>query len=141
VADETELPALVIDGRHFSDLEGFYDEISFQLIPGAKWGRSLDAFNDILRGGFGTPEGGFHLRWVHSHLSQERLGWEETILWIERKLATTNSHSPEAGLFQIRLDAARRHEGATMFDRLVEIIRIHGPGGDEADDGVLLVLE
>jgi RNAse (barnase) inhibitor barstar len=141
VADQTELPALVIDGRQFVDLEGFYDEISFQLIPGATWGRNLDAFNDILRGGLGMSEGGFYLRWKHSHLSQERLGWAETILWFERNLANTNSHSPKARLFQTRLDSARRHEGETMFDKLVRIIRVHGPGGEEADDGVHLILE
>ena len=45
-----------IDGKNFSTLEEFYDEISRVLIPGAQWGRNLDAFNDILRGGFGTPD-------------------------------------------------------------------------------------
>jgi len=48
----------VIDGFQFSTLDGFFDEISRKLIPGAQWGRNLDAFNDILRGGFGTPEEG-----------------------------------------------------------------------------------
>lgn len=38
-----------IDGEHFVSLDEFYDEISKQLIPDAKWGRNLDAFNDILR--------------------------------------------------------------------------------------------
>ncbi len=36
--------------------------------------------------------------------------------------------------------AAQRGEGPTLFDILVEIIRSHGPGGDEADEGVLLEL-
>ncbi len=31
-------------------------------------------------------------------------------------------------------------EGETLFDILVDIIRVHGAGGDEADDGVELVL-
>ena len=51
-------PTLEIDGTRFDTLEGFYDEVSRQLIPRSDWGRNLDAFNDILRGGFGTPEGG-----------------------------------------------------------------------------------
>lgn len=46
-----------IDGARFTTLEGFYDEVSRVLIPGASWGHNLDAFNDILRGGFGTPPG------------------------------------------------------------------------------------
>ena len=37
------LPVLEIDGARFNDLEGFWDEVSRQLIPGAEWGRNLDA--------------------------------------------------------------------------------------------------
>ena len=48
-----------IDGARFSTLEEFFEEISNEAIPGAEWGHNLDAFNDILRGGFGTPEDGF----------------------------------------------------------------------------------
>lgn len=44
-----------IDGSRFSTLEEFFDEISQVLIPGVFWGHNLDGFNDILRGGFGTP--------------------------------------------------------------------------------------
>jgi hypothetical protein len=47
-----------IDGARFSSVEGFFDEVSERLIPGATWGRNLGAFNDILRGGFGMPEEG-----------------------------------------------------------------------------------
>ena len=46
-------PIYEIDGARFSTLEGFYNEISQALIPGVDWGHNLDAFNDILRGGFG----------------------------------------------------------------------------------------
>ncbi len=38
------------------------------------------------------------------------------------------------------LAAARRGEGQTVFDVLVEIIRDHGPGGAQEEDGVLLEL-
>ncbi len=47
-----------INGAAFSSLEGFFDEVSRKLIPDAILGKNLDAFNDILRGGFGTPEDG-----------------------------------------------------------------------------------
>ena len=39
-----------IDGRRFSTLEGFYDEASRLVTPGADWGHNLDALNDNLRG-------------------------------------------------------------------------------------------
>src|SRR5579862_479862 len=69
----------VIEGKRFATLEEFYDEISRVLIPGAEWGHNLDAFNDILRGGFGTPDGGFVIRWANSDVSRERFGYAETV--------------------------------------------------------------
>ncbi len=48
-------PVRELDGANFVDLESFYDEVSRVLVPGAWWGRNLDAFNDILC--FRTPEG------------------------------------------------------------------------------------
>jgi RNAse (barnase) inhibitor barstar len=63
-----------IDGQDFSTLDGFYDEISRVLIPGAAWGRNLDAFDDILYGGFGTPEERFVFVWKNHQVSRERLG-------------------------------------------------------------------
>jgi RNAse (barnase) inhibitor barstar len=72
-------PAFEINGARFTDLEGFYDEVEAALIPDAMWGRNLNAFNDILRGGFGTPDGGFVLVWKHHKLSRERLGRQYTL--------------------------------------------------------------
>lgn len=63
----------VIDGQNFRSLDEFYDEISSVLIPETFWGKNLDAFNDILRGGFGTPEEGFILRWINSDISRARM--------------------------------------------------------------------
>jgi RNAse (barnase) inhibitor barstar len=127
-----------LDGNNFSTLEEFYDEISRVLIPGAHWGRNLDAFNDILRGGFGTPDGGFTLRWLNHHVSRQRLGYPETVRQLEVTLQRCHPANRErvAG----ELARARAHTGPTVFDWLVEIIRIHGPGGEEAEDGVELVL-
>lgn len=45
----------VLDGTKTTSLEAFYDVISEVRIPNAAWGRNLDAFDDILRGDFGTP--------------------------------------------------------------------------------------
>ncbi|MFE9959559.1 hypothetical protein [Micromonospora sp. NPDC005299] len=59
---------LVIDGAHFSDFDGFAREFS-RLLCHYTWRGTLDAFNDLLRGGFGTPEGGWVLRWRNSELS------------------------------------------------------------------------
>lgn len=47
-----------IDGNNFSTLKGFYDEVERKLTKNLDWniGRNLDAFNDVLRGGFGVYE-------------------------------------------------------------------------------------
>jgi len=63
-----------IDGRDFSTLEEFYEVNGRVLIPSADWGHNLNAFNDILRGGFGTPDDGFILR-KNSQVSQKWLGY------------------------------------------------------------------
>ncbi|MGC4750063.1 hypothetical protein ACLQ28_31020 [Micromonospora sp. DT201] len=57
------VPVLVIDGASFVDFAGFVREFS-QLLCHGTWNGSLDAFNDILRGGFGTPETAWVFRWV-----------------------------------------------------------------------------
>jgi hypothetical protein len=116
-------PIVEIDGLLVDDLGGFWDEISDKLIPGAAWGRSLDAFNDILGGGFGSPEGGFVLRWLNSSRSRETLGYPETIRWLEVK--RQRCHPTNVSHVESELEKARRQEGPTLFDILVEIIDSH----------------
>lgn len=136
----TPLPVLEIDGARFDDLDGFWDEVFRQLMPEAEWRCSnLDAFNDILRGGFGTPEGGFVLRWTNSERSRRTLGYEETVRWLERKVE--RCHPTNVPVLRSELEAARAGRGPTLFDILVEIIEVHGEGGDEAEDRVELRLE
>lgn len=127
-----------IDGANFSTLEEFYAEITRVLIPGEPWGHNLDAFNDILRGGFGTPDEGFTLRWRNSQLSRERLGYSETVRQLEKRLE--ECHPTNRPSVRADLERARRGTGPTAFDWLVEIIRIHCPGGYESESGVELEL-
>ena len=128
-----------IDGQRFSTLEEFYDEISRVLIPGAQWGHNLDAFNDILRGGFGTLDGGFILRWLDSDLSRQRLSYPETVRQLESRLQ--RCHPTNRPSVARDLEHAKRNEGPTVFDWLVEIIHIHTAGGREEEDEVELLLE
>jgi RNAse (barnase) inhibitor barstar len=120
-------PTLEIDGTRFDTLEGFYDEVSRQLIPGSDWGRNLDAFDDILHGGFGTPEGGFVLVWRHHDSSRASLGHAETARQLHLRLG--RCHSSNIPFIRADLEMALRAEGPTVFDWLVEMIRVHGPGG------------
>jgi len=128
----------VIDGASFSTLEEFYEEVGRALFPGAPWGRNLDAFNDVLRGGFGTPAEGFELIWQNHALSRERLGYSETVRQLEKRLARCHPTNRESVTADLR--AAQSDSGPTVFDWLEQIIREHGPGGEEAEDNVLLSL-
>lgn len=117
----------------------FTNKSATRLSPGADWGRNLDAFNDILRGGFGTPEDGFVLRWTHSRTSRESLGYAETIRHLQKRLKRCHLANRES--VQAALTQAQHGAGATVFDWLVDIIRDHGVGGEQSDDNVQLVLE
>lgn len=131
-------PEYEIDGNDFATLEEFYDVISSVLLPGANWGRNLDAFNDILRGGFGTPENGFILRWRNSQVSRDRLGYPETVRQLELRLL--RCHSSNRPRVREELERAKDETGPTVFDWLVEIIQNHCSGGPEVKDGVELIL-
>ena len=64
---------IVIDGSRFSDIGGFYDEMEHILTKDLSWrtGRNMDAFHDLLRGGFGVFEYGESVDffWIHSEKS------------------------------------------------------------------------
>jgi len=129
-----------IDGTRFSTLEEFFAEIYRVATP--QWNPAapnLDGFNDVLRGGFGTPEEGFTIRWKNHKISRRRLGYPETVRQLELRLA--RCHPTNRVRVSRDLEQAQARRGPTVFDWLAEIIRIHGPGGREAEDGVQLLLD
>ena len=127
-----------IDGLDFTTEQEFYDVVSSRLIPGAEWGHNLDAFNDILGGGFGTPDDGFILRWVNSALSRDRLGYAETVRQLAHRL--TRCHPSNQPWVSAQLGRARQGIGPTVFDWLIEIIEAHAPSGSEQEHSVELIL-
>ena len=138
---ETGKPIFVIDGSHFDDLAGFAREISPWLDPDTWWydgDASLDAFDDVLEGGYGTPECGFVIRWVHSDLSRAALGYKATERWLQRRFGDRIGDRDD--LLQL-LDDARHGRGPTLFDHIVEIIRGWGPGGTQPSEDIELYLE
>jgi RNAse (barnase) inhibitor barstar len=129
----------VIDGRTFSSLEEFYEVLGDAIIPGVAWGQNLDALNDILRGGFGTPPQGFRIHWTYSGVSRLRLGHTETVRQLERRLQRCHPSNRPAVAEQLAL--ARAGKGPTVFDWLIEIFASHGPSGQNPQSRVDLVLE
>lgn len=120
---DTARTSYTIDGARFTTLEGFFAEIGRVLLPDVSWGRNLDAFDDILRGGFGTPPGGFTLVWRDAARSRQALGYPETVRQLERRLA--RCHPDNRAHVAAELARARRGAGPTVFDWLLAIIAGH----------------
>ena len=73
----TSKKEFVLDGQNMNTLDEFYDEVQRVLCPLFKgFGRNWDAFNDILRGGFGTFEYGEEiiLKFKHKNFVKKHLG-------------------------------------------------------------------
>lgn len=107
-----------IDGANFHNLDEFYEEISRQMIPDVKWGRNLDAFYDVLGGGFGLPNEDWRLVWKNAEISRERLGYPYTAKWYKERLERTRLAQDVE-----HFEAAQRQEGETIFDILVLTIK------------------
>ncbi|MDJ0382548.1 barstar family protein [Streptomyces sp. G-G2] len=117
-----------LDGRRIHTLEDFWREIGEAVGgPGGYFGGNLDAFNDCLGGGFGTPDDGdFRIDWYDHELSRERLGHAETARQLELRLG--RCHPTHRERVATELAAARRGEGPTVFDWLTEITEGQVPG-------------
>jgi RNAse (barnase) inhibitor barstar len=118
--------SFVIDGDNFSDFQGFTKEFSKSVLSNKHiWNGSLDAFNDILRGGFGDIEEDdeIEITWKNSNKSINDLGYDETIKRLLEKYEKCHPTNKEFVLQEIY--HARNKNGPTVFDWIVEIINEH----------------
>jgi len=108
----------VINGGHFSDLEGFYDEVSRLFMKDEDWKvGTLDGFDDIL---YGVDS---DITWKDSDKSREDLGFDLTKEFYENKIRIGKSFNVE--LIQQKLDDLVDGKGQTVFEILIEIIESH----------------
>ncbi|MGC5743434.1 ribonuclease inhibitor [Chryseobacterium sp. NFX27] len=117
---------IIINGSHFSDLPGFYDEVSSVLMKETDWKiGTLDGLDDILYSGFGVFESGEEIEiiWKESQKSKEDLGLELTRNFYENKIRQGKPFNIE--LIQQKLDDLLSGKGQTLFEILVEIIESH----------------
>ena len=118
---------VTINGDNFTDLESFYDEIDRVLTKNLDWqtGHNLDAFNDLLRGGFGVYEyeEPIILKWNRSNESRNKLGWDETIKYVTDKLKTCHPSNVES--VKADLELTKQRKGQTLFELIVDIIKSH----------------
>lgn len=120
----------VIDGKSFLDFEGFVKEFNKNVFGDNYWQGNLDAFNDMLYGGYGTPQipdetEDFTIIWKNAYKSVYDLGVKELskCLWEGDAL----EHIPECNLEIVKKQKALAEMGLgkTMFMLLVEIIAGH----------------
>ncbi len=111
----------IIDGKNFCTLEEFYDEVGKVLIPGQKWGKNLDAFNDILYDWIDIPDEEVIIKWINSDVSKERLGYIETVRQLELRLQ--KCHPTNRNHVWRELERAKQLKGPTVFDWLVDILK------------------
>ena len=118
---------IILNGNNFSSLVGFYDEINNKLTKDLGWdtGKNLDAFNDILRGGFGVfdYEEAIKLVWKNSEKSKVDLGFLETIRYFEKGLEIC--HPTNSSTLKNHLEEAKKGNGKTLFEIIVDIIHEH----------------
>ena len=99
-----------LDGSHIENWPDFVSAIN-AFLPGSPWqGNSLDALDDVLSGGYGTPDR-FVVVWKDSEASRRALGYEATARFYERL--------PE---FEALYQAGTLK---TLFETVVEIFQGH----------------
>lgn len=118
---------ITINGKNFSDLAGFYDEIERVLTKNLGWriGRNLDAFEDILYGtGYGVFEvtDSIKLVWENYSKSQVDLGLEETRKYYERIIANSDMEPENRSYFKEKLKELNLKKRKTLCEIIVEII-------------------
>jgi RNAse (barnase) inhibitor barstar len=108
----------VINGGHFSNMEGFYEEISQLFMKDEDWKvGTLDGFDDIL---YGIDS---DITWKDFEKSKEDLGFDATKDFYEKKIRQGKPYNVK--LIQQKLDQLIDGNGQTLFEILIEIIESH----------------
>ncbi|MCE7063116.1 barstar family protein [Dyadobacter sp. CY343] len=118
---------LVINGSLVEDIASFYDEINRVFMADENWkiGPSLDAFDDLLYGGFGVIRNAERVEvvWQDIEKSRAALGYEATKAYFLEKLKPGSQFN--SVLFEAKLAALENGTGETYFDTILNIIAEH----------------
>ena len=89
---------ILINGNNFSTLEGFYSEVDNILTKDLDWitGHNLNAFNDLLRGGFG----------VHEYEESIKLIWQNS----DKSKVDLNTQQQGEPIYGILKDIIKEHQ-------------------------------
>ncbi|WP_294345287.1 hypothetical protein [uncultured Sphingobacterium sp.] len=126
VGSNPDLGVALIDGNKIDSIASFYEEINAVYMSHESWKiRSLDGFDDLLYGEFGTfKEATSHaIVWKDIDHSSASLGIETTLPYYQGKLGTQSPFNQTH--FQKKIEELKAGQGETYFDIVAEIIRSH----------------
>lgn len=116
-----------IDGNLIHDIPSFFEEINRVFMQSENWkiGASLDAFNDLLYGGFGLIKNAepIDLIWINLEASRQALGYAVTKAYYREKLKPGSPYNRE--FFENKLAELESGSGETYFDIVLTIIAEH----------------
>ena len=117
----------IINGDVILDIASFYEEINRIFMIGVDWqlGQSLDAFNDLLYGGFGAIQAGQtnEIIWMDSKKSMSALGYQTTLHYYQEKLRPGSPFNKT--LFMEKIEELKAGKGKTYYEIIKEIIADH----------------
>lgn len=117
-SNKNKRESAVINGSRFSDLSGFYEEVSQVLMKDEDWKvGTLDGFDDILYGFKGE------IIWKDSQKSREDLGLEATMKFYENKIRQGKPFN--INLARQKLEDVIAGNGQTLYEILIEILESH----------------
>ena len=118
---------LTLEGARILDIASFYAEVNRVFMAGEDWklGESLDALDNLLRGGYGAIRGREPVRLVWKDMASSRsaLGVAATAAYLRAKLDRPDLFNAER--IGRQLEAVERGAGATYFDTLLQIFADH----------------
>lgn len=118
---------IIIDGNQIYDIKSLYEEINLKFMQGEDWqlGESLDAFDDLLYGGFGAIKGDepINLVWKNFENNREVLGFDLTLNFYENKLKQPQIFNKK--IIEEKIQKLKNTGRDTYFDIILEIIASH----------------
>jgi RNAse (barnase) inhibitor barstar len=124
---QTMVKQIEVEGNAIQDIASFYEEINRVFMVGENWliGQSLDAFNDLLVGGYGALQGAdsVDLVWHHMDYSRKALGYQTTREYYLEKLRPGSPYNKK--LFGEKLAALESGRGETYFDTVLAVLAEH----------------
>src|SRR5690606_709325 len=117
----------IINGAAITDIPSLYVEVNRVFMKNVDWqlGQSLDAFNDLLYGGFGAIDACIknEIIWLDANQSKSALGFQTTIAYYQNKLSPGSPFNKE--LFLEKIEELKAGNGKTYYEIIKEIIAEH----------------